>query len=115
MYLVGAATAVLIGWRASTRDIDHVIRPESDAILRAIPRLKEQLAINVEFAAPDHFIPVPPHWEERSPVVKRIGLLTVRQYDLTAQALARIERPPCARPGGRARDARRRDQRWCLN
>lgn len=92
VYLVGGATAVLIGWRASTRDIDLVIRPESDALLRAIPRLKEQLAINVEFAAPDHFIPVPAHWEERSPVVKRIGLVTVRHYDLTAQALAKIER-----------------------
>jgi len=46
----------------------------------------------VEFAAPDHFIPVPPHWEERSPIVKRIGLLTVCHYDLTAQALAKIER-----------------------
>ena len=92
VYLVGGATAVLVGWRASTRDIDLVIRPESDALLRAIPRLKEQLAINVELAAPDHFIPVPKHWEERSPMVKRIGQLTVRHYDLTAQALAKIER-----------------------
>jgi hypothetical protein len=92
VYLVGGATAVLIGWRESTRDIDLVIRPESDALLRAIPRLKEQLAINVELAAPDHFIPVPPHWEERSPIVKQIGHLTVRHYDLTSQALAKIER-----------------------
>ncbi|GAB1343471.1 DUF6036 family nucleotidyltransferase [Gemmatimonas sp.] len=92
VYLVGGATAVLTGWRESTRDIDLVIRPESDSLLRAIPRLKDQLAINVEFAAPDHFIPVPPHWEARSPIVKRIGLLTVRHYDLTAQALAKIER-----------------------
>jgi len=92
VYLVGGATAVLVGWRESTRDIDLVIRPETDALLRAIPKLKEQLSINVEFAAPDHFIPVPKHWEERSPVVKRIGHLTVRHYDLTAQALAKIER-----------------------
>lgn len=92
VYLVGGATAVLVGWRESTRDIDLVIRPESDALLRAIPRLKEQLAINVELAAPDHFIPVPKHWEERSPLVKRIGQLTVRHYDFTAQALAKIER-----------------------
>jgi len=92
VYLVGGATAVLVGWRDSTRDIDLVIRPETDALLRAIPKLKEQLSINVEFAAPDHFIPVPTHWEERSPVVKRIGHLTVRHYDLTAQALAKIER-----------------------
>lgn len=74
-----------------------MIRPESDALLRAIPTLKERLALNVEFAAPDHFIAVPPGWEARSPVVKRIGQLTVCHYDLTAQALAKIER-------GHARD-----------
>jgi len=97
VYLVGGATAVLVGWRGTTRDIDMVVRPESDALLRAIPRLKEQLAINVELAAPDHFVPVPPGWEGRSPVVRRIGLLTVCHYDLTAQALAKLER-------GHARD-----------
>lgn len=97
VYLVGGATAVLVGWRQTTRDIDLVIRPESDALLRAIPALKEQLALNIEFAAPDHFIPVPRGWEARSPVVKRIGELTVCHFDLTAQALAKIER-------GHARD-----------
>jgi hypothetical protein len=97
VYLVGGATAVLIGWRDTTRDIDLLIRPESDELLRAIPKLKEQLAINVELAAPDHFIPVPAHWADRSPLVTRIGQLTVRHYDLTSQALAKIER-------GHARD-----------
>jgi hypothetical protein len=80
VYLVGGATAVLVGWRQTTRDIDLVIRPESDALLRAIPALKEQLALNIEFAAPDHFIPVPAGWEARSPVVKRIGDLTERGH-----------------------------------
>lgn len=97
VYLVGGATAVLVGWRQTTRDIDLVIRPESDALLRAIPALKERLALNIEFAAPDHFIPVSAGWEARSPVIKRIGNLTVCHYDLTAQALAKIER-------GHARD-----------
>lgn len=92
VYLVGGASAVLVGWRAMTRDIDLVIRPESDALLRAIPRLKDELSINVELAAPDHFIPVPAGWESRSPLVRRIGLLTVCHYDFTAQALAKIER-----------------------
>lgn len=92
VYLVGGATAVMVGWRESTRDVDLVIRPESDAILRAIPSLKERLALNVEFAAPDHFIPVPAGWESRSPHVARIGKVTVCHYDFTAQALAKIER-----------------------
>ena len=97
VYLVGGATAVMVGWRESTRDVDFVIRPESDAMLRAILALKKRLALNVEFAAPDQFIPVPQGWEARSPKVARFGKVTIRHYDLTAQALAKIER-------GHARD-----------
>lgn len=92
VYLVGGTTAVLIGWRDTTRDVDMIMSPEHDAMLRAIPALKEQLSINVEFAAPDQFIPVPSGWESRSPLVAQYGALTVRHYDLTAQALAKIER-----------------------
>ena len=92
LFLVGGTSAVLIGWRDSTMDIDLVMRPESDAMLRAIPALKERLHLNVELAAPDQFIPVPAGWEARSPLVSRIGRVTVRHYDFTAQALAKIER-----------------------
>jgi hypothetical protein len=52
VYLVGGASAVLVGWHLSARDIDLVIQPESDALLRTIARLKDTLAINVELAAP---------------------------------------------------------------
>lgn len=97
VFLVGGTSAVLIGWRATTIDVDLVMRPESDAMLRAIPLLKEQLRLNVEFASPDLFIPVPPGWEQRSPVVTRIGRVTFRHFDFVAQALAKIER-------GHARD-----------
>ncbi len=97
VFLVGGTSAVLVGWRATTIDVDLVIRPESDAMLRAIPMLKEQLRLNVELASPDLFIPVPPGWEQRSPVVARIGRVTFRHYEFVAQALAKIER-------GHARD-----------
>ncbi len=92
LFLVGGTSAVLIGWRDSTMDIDMVIRPESDAMLRAIPALKARLHLNVELAAPDQFIPVPIGWEARSPLITRIGQVTIRHYDFTAQALAKIER-----------------------
>jgi hypothetical protein len=72
--------------------VDLVIRPESDALLRARPALKGRLSLNIELAAPDQFIPVAPGWEARSPVVARLGPVTVCHYDLTAQALAKIER-----------------------
>ena len=60
IYLVGGSTAVLLGWRSATIDVDLKIVPESDEILRALPRLKEQLHINVELASPDDFIPALP-------------------------------------------------------
>jgi hypothetical protein len=55
LYLTGGACAVLLEWRATTIDVDLEIRPESDQILRAIPKLKEDLEINVELASPGHF------------------------------------------------------------
>lgn len=92
VYLVGGTSAVLVGWRPTTIDLDLVMRPESDAMLRAIPMLKERLQVNVELASPDQFIPVPAGWEQRSPIITRIGRVTFHHYDFTAQALAKIER-----------------------
>lgn len=92
IYMTGGATAVLYGWRASTKDIDIKIVPESDRILRALPRLKEDLEVNVELAAPDDFIPPVPGWEERSPFVAREGRASIHHYDLIAQALSKLER-----------------------
>jgi len=97
VYLTGGATAVLEGWRASTIDIDIRIVPEHDALFRAIPRLKERLQINVELASPDHFIPVRPDWQDRSPFIAREGRISFHHFDLYAQALSKIER-------GHARD-----------
>ena len=97
VFLVGGTSAVLIGWRDTTMDVDLVMRPESDAMLRAIPALKERLQINVELASPDQFIPVPSGWEQRSPLITRIGRVTFRHYDFAAQAPSKIER-------GHARD-----------
>jgi hypothetical protein len=55
VYLTGGATAVLDGWRESTIDIDIKLVPDDDALLRAIPELKESLQVNVELAAPASF------------------------------------------------------------
>jgi hypothetical protein len=91
-YLTGGATAVLLGWRPTTIDVDLKLVPESDALLRAIAILKDELAINVELAAPSDFIPELPGWEDRSPFAMQEGRLAVFHYDLYAQALAKIER-----------------------
>jgi len=92
LYFTGGATAVLLGWRASTVDVDIKLDPEVDRIFRALPRLKEELEVNVELASPDHFIPELPGWRERSLFVAREGRLSFYHYDLYSQALSKIER-----------------------
>ncbi|HEY3306059.1 MAG TPA: DUF6036 family nucleotidyltransferase [Candidatus Binatia bacterium] len=92
LYFTGGATAVLLGWRSSTIDVDILLVPEEDAVLRALPALKEELEINLELACPAHFIPELPHWEERSLFIVQEGPLSFYHYDLYAQALAKIER-----------------------
>ena len=92
VYLVGGATAVLVGWRATTIDVDLVLRPEDDTLLRAVPGLKETLQINVELASPLDFIPVPSGWEDRGTFVTQIGHVGFFHFDLYAQALSKIER-----------------------
>lgn len=91
-YFTGGATAVLLGWRRSTIDVDIRLVPESDVLLRAIQRIKEDLEINVELAAPDDFIPVPSGWEGRSLFAAREGMLTFYHFDPYSQALGKLER-----------------------
>jgi hypothetical protein len=92
VYLVGGATAVLEGWRHATIDVDLALGGKADAVLQALPAIKERLDLNVELASPADFIPVKPGWEDRSPFVAQEGPVTFRHFDLYAQALAKIER-----------------------
>jgi len=52
VYFTGGASAVLIGWRASTIDIDLKLDPEPPGAFEAIATLKDRLSVNVELAAP---------------------------------------------------------------
>lgn len=92
VYFTGGATALLAGFRDATIDIDIKIDPDRGDVLRAIPAIKEELEVNVELASPDLFIPVSDGWEDRSPLVDRVGAVAYRNFDLVAQALAKIER-----------------------
>ena len=92
IFFTGGATAVLLGWRETTIDVDIKIVPEQDAILRAIAVLKDSLSVNVELASPDDFIPVPEGWSDRSPFVATEGPVSFHHFDLYSQALAKIER-----------------------
>jgi hypothetical protein len=91
-YFTGGATAVLLGWRATTVDVDILLEPEQDEALRALPSIKDELAVNVELASPADFIPLPEGWRERSISIAREGRLTFRHLDPYSQALAKLER-----------------------
>lgn len=92
IYLTGGATAVLHGWRDSTVDIDLRLEPDSDALLRRIATVKDELQVNVELASPPDFIPELPGWRERSPFAFGEGRITVRHFDPYSQALSKISR-----------------------
>lgn len=92
VYFTGGATAVMKGWRDATVDIDIKLDPEPAGAFEAIARIKEELALNVELASPDLFIPDPPGSTDRAEFIRREGAVDFYHYDLYAQALAKIER-----------------------
>jgi hypothetical protein len=73
-------------------DADVRIEPDTDAMLRALPGLKETLRINIELASPPDFIPELPGWRERSRLAFAEGNVEVRHFDFYSQALAKVER-----------------------
>lgn len=92
IFLVGGSTAVMLGWRDSTIDIDLKVVPESDESLQLFAGLKERLDVNIELASPDDFIPELPGWEARSTFIAQLAKVTFLHYDFYAQALAKLER-----------------------
>ena len=92
VYFTGGATALLIGWRSTTIDIDLVLGADAEHLLRLVPGLKEELELNVELAAPSDFIPELPAWRDRSRFIQREGRVDFFHYDFYAQALSKIER-----------------------
>jgi len=91
-YLTGGATAVLVGWRRTTIDVDIQLEPLSDALLRAIPQIKDDLRVNVELVSPGDFIPLASGWESRNVFVAQEGRLGFYHFDPYSQALAKLER-----------------------
>jgi hypothetical protein len=92
IYFTGGASALLIGWRSSTVDIDIRLDPEPPGIFHAIAKLKQQLDINIELASPQDFLPPLPGWRDRSVFIGRQGEISFYHYDFTAQALSKLSR-----------------------
>jgi hypothetical protein len=79
-------------WRRTTIDVDLKLDPEPAGIFDAFSKLKDELDINIELAAPDDFIPSVPGWREPSQFISRHGQIDFYHYDFYSQALAKIER-----------------------
>jgi len=92
IYLTGGASALLVGWRSSTLDVDLKLDPEPAGAFEAIAKLKDELDVNVELASPDQFIPVPGDWRQRSVFIVRHGEVAFYHFDFRAQALAKLAR-----------------------
>lgn len=92
VYLAGGASAVIVGWRGLTVDVDVKLDPEPVRAFETIARAKEVLDINIELAAPDDFIPALPEWRDRSVFIARYGTTDFLHYDFNAQTLAKIAR-----------------------
>src|SRR5205809_6049332 len=92
VYFTGGATALLLGFREQTIDIDLKLDPEPKGAFEAIAALKDRLNLNVELASPDDFIPPAADWRERSRHIASIGQVQYFHYDFSLQALAKLER-----------------------
>jgi hypothetical protein len=92
IYFTGGASALLIGWRSSTVDIDIRLDPEPPGIFQAIAKIKQELNINIELASPQDFLPPLPGWRDRSLFIGKRGQISFYHYDFTAQALSKLSR-----------------------
>lgn len=92
IYFTGGASALLIGWRSSTVDVDIRLDPEPPGIFEAIAKLKQELNINIELASPQDFLPPLPGWRDRSVFISKQGKISFYHYDFTAQALSKLSR-----------------------
>jgi hypothetical protein len=103
VYFTGGVTAVLVGWRASTVDIDMIAVPDSGALLRSIPALKESLSVNVELASPAHFIPAQLAGRNEAPSSRgtaesrSITMTSTRKRSRSSSDATRAMWPMCAR------------------
>lgn len=92
IYFTGGITAVLMGWREMTIDIDLKAEPEPQNFYPALQSIKEELLVNLELASPDQFLPELPNWRERSLYIYSRGEIHFFHYDPYAQILSKLER-----------------------
>jgi len=94
LYLVGSAALIHAGLRPGfTQGIDIQVSGANEAeLIVDVQRLIQQMQINVEFASPADFIPLPSGWEMHAQYVGRYGEVDVFYFDFYSIALSKIER-----------------------
>lgn len=90
LYLTGGSTAMLLGFRDGTIDID--IAGDMDELFAHIPKLKERLQINIELAKPTDFVPSLPDEISRHILIGKFGNATFMHFDPYSQAFSKIVR-----------------------
>lgn len=90
VYLLGGGTAVYLGWRISSIDVD--LCSDQEAVFRDIQAIKERLDMNIEFARPEDFVPPLAGTPERHVFIDTLGSISFYHYDPYAQLLAKIIR-----------------------
>jgi hypothetical protein len=90
VYLVGGSTAVVMGWRASSVDID--LCSDQPDVFRDIQAIKERLDLNIEFARPEDFVPPLRGSPERHVHIDTVGTVSFLHYDPYAQLLSKVVR-----------------------
>ena len=90
VYVVGGGTAVSLGWRQSSIDVD--LYSDKDVVFRHIQEIKERLNINVEFARPEDFVPPLRGTASRHLFIETVGSITFYNYDPYAQVFSKVVR-----------------------
>ena len=93
LYLIGGAALVHRGIRpGQTLDIDIQVTVDPADLTTQIAQLKHKLNMNIKFASPGDFIPLPAQWEARSEFVKRYDQVDVFYFDWYSIALSKMKR-----------------------
>ena len=90
VYFVGGGTAVYLGWRPSSIDVD--LYSDQEVVFRSIQEIKERLNINIEFARPEDFVPPLEGTAGRHVFIDKVGPIAFYHYDPCAQLLSKVVR-----------------------
>jgi hypothetical protein len=90
VYFVGGGTAVYLGWRRSSIDVD--LHSDREIVFRDIQEIKERLNINIELARPEDFVPPLPESSDRHVFIDKVGAITFYHYDPYAQFFSKVAR-----------------------